>query len=135
MTRSRILYLSLLAPVIWIGLASRSPAAAQWPVFLATYTGDTLWAFMLYLLVGGAFPKWSTLRVASIVLGYAYAIEFGQLIQAPWLEEIRHTWVGSMAMGHGFVWSDFPCYTIGVLMGVGLDALGRTLSLRHHDRK
>ncbi|MCU0719798.1 MAG: hypothetical protein MUC83_08845 [Pirellula sp.] len=50
MIRTRFVYLSAATIVVIAGLASRR-YRGQLPAFLAEYTGDTLWALMLFLLV------------------------------------------------------------------------------------
>ena len=52
---------------------------------------------------------------------FCYAIEFGQLYQTPWINNLRHTLFGRLVLGEGFLWSDLFCYTIGVGIGVWLD--------------
>lgn len=116
--RNRLHYAMLAGVVIVAGLASRSPLAESWPVFLSAYAGDTLWALMLFLGVGFLFPRMRTRTVASIVLALAYGVEFSQLCQAPWLEAFRCTLPGALTVGSGFLGSDFVCYTAGCALGV-----------------
>jgi hypothetical protein len=109
----------ILIPVILIGLASRK--MAFFPPFLAAYTGDTLWALMVYLLLGILRPSAPIRQQAWIALAFSFGIEISQLVQADWLNAIRHTTLGGLVLGFGFLWSDLICYTVGVLMGVALD--------------
>jgi glycopeptide antibiotics resistance protein len=100
-----------------IGLASRHYPDLL-PHFLASYAGDTLWALLVFLLLGLLFPTMSTLKVAVIALLFSWSIEISQLYHAPWLDEIRHYQLGALILGHGFLWSDILCYTIGITTGV-----------------
>jgi hypothetical protein len=62
------------------------------PDFISTYAGDTLWALMVFLVIGLIFPslRLGLMRFVNIVL----------------------------VLGHGFLWSDLVCYSVGVAMGV-----------------
>ena len=117
MKRNRWVYFALGGVVMLLGLASR-----RWgdrlPDFIAEYAGDTLWALLVFLGVGWLRPKNSTLRVGSFALLFAYVIEVSQLYHAPWIESLRGTTVGGLILGFGFLWSDFACYTAGVLAGM-----------------
>ena len=44
-------------------------------------------------------------------------VEAGQLYKAPWLDSIRRTTLGGLALGFDFVWSDLACYAAGVCLG------------------
>jgi len=37
-----------------------------------------------------------------------------QLYHAPWLDAVRATRPGALALGQGFLWSDLACYAAGV---------------------
>lgn len=98
------------------GLASRWPAL-ELPNFLATYAGDTLWALLVFWLLGLVFVGKSSNWVATVALGFAFLIEASQLLQAPWLNSLRATLLGSLVLGHGFLWRDLLCYAVGVALG------------------
>lgn len=123
-TRSRVVYALLIAVVIALGLASRAKATQPYlPHFLSEYAGDTLWALTAFLGVGFLFSKLSTWRVAALAFGFALLVELSQLYHGPWLEAIRHTRLGGLIFGFGFLWSDVVCYAVGVLAGAGVDWL------------
>ena len=63
-------------------------------------------------------PTW---QVAACALLFSFAIEFSQLYQAPWINEIRHTRIGGLVLGFGFKASDLACYSVGVCVGVLCD--------------
>ena len=50
-----------------------------------------------------------------------YAIEGSQLCHAPWIDTIRHTRLGALVLGYGFLWSDIICYTVGAALCGGLE--------------
>ena len=38
-----------------------------------------------------------------------------------WIDSIRRTTLGGLALGHGFLWSDLACYAAGVGQGVVIE--------------
>jgi hypothetical protein len=103
--------------VLVLGLVSRR--YREWfPDFIATYTGDTLWALMVFLLIGFLFPTLSTVKVAIIALGFSFFIEISQLYHTPWLDELRQYRLVALVIGRGFLWSDLICYSVGIAIGV-----------------
>ncbi|HEX4945848.1 MAG TPA: DUF2809 domain-containing protein [Blastocatellia bacterium] len=124
--RSRLVYALLIAVVIILGLASRAKSSqAYLPPFISEYAGDTLWALTAFLGFGFLLPRLSTWRVAALTFGFAVLIEVSQLYQAPWIDALRHTRLGALILGFGFLWSDLVCYAVGVACGVGLELLHR----------
>jgi hypothetical protein len=105
-----------------LGLASRK-FSYLFPPFIAEYSGDTLWALMVYFLIGFIFAEYSIIQVAIISLAFSFLIEFSQLYQAGWLNAIRDTRVGGLVLGYGFLWTDLVCYTAGVFTGMIFDIL------------
>jgi hypothetical protein len=120
MRRSRFVYFVLSAVVLALGLASRRYAAVL-PVFVGRYAGDTLWALMVFVGIGLLAPLWSTFRLNVTALAVSYSVEISQLYHGPWIESVRHTWLGGLVLGYGFLWSDIACYTVGVALGALLD--------------
>jgi len=116
-TRNRLVYLLLIFVVTGLGLASRRYPEIL-PNFVATYAGDTLWALLVFLLIGLIFPTLSPLKIAMIALSFAFAIELSQLYQAPWINEIRQYRIVALVLGRGFLWSDLLCYSVGVTTGL-----------------
>lgn len=124
--RNRIGYFIAFCAVIALGLGARKYAA--WlPKFVADYAGDTLWALMVFVGLGFFFPRWSSLRVAVVALLFSFAVELSQLYHAPWINSVRHTRIGGLVLGFGFLWSDLLCYTVGVATGWLIE---RMLALR-----
>lgn len=118
--RSRLLTTLGIAAVIALGLASR-----RWPwllpAWLGKYPGDALWATMVFFCWAWVLPAASTLRLAALALGTAWLVEFSQLVHTPWLDAIRQTTPGHLALGSTFTWVDLPAYAVGVLLGVAVD--------------
>jgi Protein of unknown function (DUF2809) len=126
--RSRAGSLVLAATVVALGLASRR-FRGELPALVGEYAGDVLWAAMVFLLISAGWPGASTRRVAAGAAVFALAVELGQLYHAPWIEAVRHTRLGGLVLGFGFLWSDLVCYAVGIALAVALD---RWL-LRRHD--
>ena len=129
MKRSRITYPIAVIVVVILGLSSRRYSRVL-PDFLASYAGDTLWALMAFLGIGALFPRWSTVRVCVTSLLFAFAIELSQLYHSPWVDQIRHTRVGGLILGYGFLWSDLLCYGVGITIGYILELLLKRVTAR-----
>lgn len=115
-------YVVLVILSVFLGLLSRSHGDYL-PEFLSAYAGDTLWASMVFFLCCLALRKHTTRVVAGCALCFCFVVEFSQLYQALWINELRATTLGALVLGHGFLWSDLICYSLGVALGVGLDRL------------
>ena len=102
------------------GLASRR--FPEWlPAFIGKYPGDALWALMVFFGFAALFPRWASLRVAALALGFSFAIEILKLWQAPWLVAVRHNVIGQLIFGHAFSWQNLVAYTLGVALGLGIE--------------
>ena len=119
-SRNRAVYAVLVAATIVVGLASRRFGHAL-PAFVADYLPDALYALMAFWLAGLLLPRTGTARVALAAVCFCYAIEMSQLYQAPWINAVRHTTLGGLVLGFGFLWSDIVCYSVGVLFGAGCE--------------
>lgn len=117
----RWIYLTVTFVIILAGLASRKYGNAL-PKFIAEYIGNTLWAAMVYWGLRFLFPSASILKVAAISLLFSYCIEISQLYQVDWANAIRNTTLGALVFGHGFLWSDMICYTVGVMLSATVDS-------------
>ena len=97
------------------------------PDLLNTYLGDALWALMIFLAFGFIFREMKTKSVAIIGILFCYLIESSQLYHANWIDTIRNTTIGGLALGYGFLWSDLLAYTIGIGVGVTIEILIRAI--------
>ena len=118
--RPKAQYLIVLGATILLGLASRRFPSA-FPAVVARYGGDALWAGMVFLLVVLIRPRISTQWAALIALGLSLSVELSQLYHAPWIDAIRATRFGGLALGQGFLWSDLVSYATGVAIMAALD--------------
>lgn len=105
MKNKRWIYLAIISAIIVLGLASRKHGDIL-PEFIAEYSGDTLWAAMVYCGIRFLFPSLSILKTIVISLLFSYCIEISQLYQADWANTVRNTTLGALIFGHGFLWSD-----------------------------
>lgn len=109
----------------FIGLESRRNRDVL-PAFLAEYSGDTLWALTLFLLVSTLTVGQPILVRAALSLAIAFLVEISQLYHAPWIDWIRDTTLGGLALGFGFLWTDLVCYSVGIGLGASTEwGLGR----------
>ena len=114
--RNRIVYFLLTMLAISFGLFSRK-IAYQLPEQVNLYLGDSLWALMIFLITGFIFNKVSTIKAAIIALSFCYLIEISQLYHAGWIEHIRHTTLGGLILGYGFLCSDI----LAIRLALGLE--------------
>ena len=121
MRRNRILYLILTIITIILGLLSRKVQGL--PQIISSYSGDALWALMVFFLFSFLFNKKSTIFILVISIIFSYGIEISQLYHAPWIDSIRATTLGGLILGFGFLWSDLVCYTIGIIIGIIIDII------------
>jgi hypothetical protein len=111
--RNRVIYSLAVLGVVGLGLATRE---AHLKSMLGKYPGDALWATMLYLGLGILMPRMRPRRLALVTLLAAYGVEFSQMIQEPWLREIRRTRLGHLVLGSTFHWPDLIAYSVGVAL-------------------
>jgi hypothetical protein len=117
MKNTRFTYFILFVITIILGLLSRRIAGI--PLFI----GDVLWATMVYWMLRFIFISRSTKFAILASLLFCYGIEFSQLYQAPWINNIRDTFIGELILGKVFLWGDMLSYTGGVAIGVLLEML------------
>ena len=115
--RNRLFYLLMAVIVIFLGLLSRR-ITGYLPEVVNLVLGDSLWALMVYLLMGMVFINWSVRKVAVFGLAFCFMIELSQLYHEPWIDKIRSTTLGGLVLGYGFLWSDLVAYAIGIGIGI-----------------
>lgn len=112
--------LAATALVVALGLASRK-MPGLFPAALGKYPGDALWALMVFCIAATLRPAASTAWLAGMALGISFVVETSQLYHAPWIDGIRSTTIGHLALGSAFGWLDLAAYTVGVAAGAGID--------------
>ncbi|MBT1452022.1 DUF2809 domain-containing protein [Glaciecola sp. XM2] len=118
--RASIIYSLAIGITILLGLLSRSSFVAP-SSFVHLYVGDALWACLIYWGVCFLRPSLQVAAQALFALVFCFCIEFSQLYQAQWINDIRHTTLGGLILGFGFKVSDLFAYLIGVLLGAYLN--------------
>jgi glycopeptide antibiotics resistance protein len=114
MPRNRLTYFLLILITLVVGLFSRSGYV---PEPITPYAGDILYTTMYFFAIGWLFPTMSARKVAASSILLCFGIEVLQLYQADWIENIRAYKLGGLILGHGFLWSDLLCYSIGGGLG------------------
>lgn len=112
----RIIYVAATASAILLGLASRE-WPALFPSMLGKYPGDAFWAMMVFFALRALMPTARIRTHVLLALGIAYAVEFGQLYQAAWINAFRATSLGHLALGQWFGWMDLCAYAVGIGLG------------------
>ena len=110
--QAKISYFFITITVLLTGLASRRFSVAG--SFIHDYLGDALWAAMIYCGMRCLFTRMSRQNTAIAALSFCFFIELTQLNQSEWLNTLRHSTLGGLVLGAGFLWSDVLMYTIGV---------------------
>ena len=118
--RSRWLIAILALLVIAVGLASRR-GLVQFPAVLGNYPGDALWAWVVLLCVAWVRPAITRGRLVGVSLVVAFAIEFLQIYQAPWMQALRANKLAYLVLGNGFDPLDLLAYVVGITLGAVVD--------------
>lgn len=133
MLKIRLAYAIAAAVVIVAGLASRK-YRLELPLILGEYGGDTLWALMVFLLISVVMPGNPLKMRATAALIISFFVEFSQLYQASWIVSIRQTKLGGLILGHGFLWTDFICYFVGIVIGAFSESILCVLKSKYPKR-
>ncbi|MBS3020384.1 hypothetical protein DJFAAGMI_03145 [Comamonas sp. PE63] len=120
--RSRTGLTLLIGAVIAIGLASRR-GYVPFPAVLGNYPGDALWAWVVLLCVAWLRPAITRGKLMAWSLVIAFAIEFLQLYQAPWMQALRANKLAYLVLGNGFDPLDLLAYVVGIGVGAMVDRL------------
>lgn len=103
--------------VIALGLASRK-FPDLFPAALGKYPGDALWTMMVFFGLAVMAPRMTIARLTLWALAISYAVEFGQLYQAPWIVAVRAHPLGHLVLGTAFGWMDLVAYTAGAVVAM-----------------
>lgn len=116
----RIAYLIAIVITILLGLCSRKWSILL-PSFVAQNAGDMLWAMMVYFGFRLLLVSKSTLTAIWLSFFFSFGIEFSQLYQEDWINQIRGTTLGALILGKGFLAEDLVRYTVGIIVASVLD--------------
>ena len=109
----RLKYACTVFILIILGISSRK-FTSQLPFFIADNAGDILWASMVYFVFRSLFINKSLPWAFAGSLTFSFLIECSQLYQADWINVIRHTTLGALILGKGFLLIDLFRYFLGI---------------------
>lgn len=127
----RIAYVITIIITIFLGLASRKWSLFL-PLFVAQNAGDVLWAIMVYFGFRFLLVRKSTLVAILLSFLFSFSIEFSQLYQEDWINQIRTTMLGALILGKGFLTEDLIRYTAGIIFAAVLDKISLKFILHNY---
>tara|TARA_R110002126_G_scaffold82806_4_gene202609 strand:+ start:6284 stop:6691 length:408 start_codon:yes stop_codon:yes gene_type:complete len=122
-TRSRLYVFLALVLTIALGLASRS-TSTNVPGFFAVHAGDALWTVALWLSLALVRPDARSFVLTILALGISFLVEISQLWHPDWLDALRSTTFGALALGTDWDALDPARYVAGALLVVTVDRIG-----------
>ena len=111
----KIIYLLLFVFCTWLAITTRTHSQWFHPL-IAEYGGDVVWAGMFLFFMRIFFSRMKLWKLALICYALGVADEVLQLYHVPWIESVRHTRIGGLILGFGFLWSDIICYAVGIVI-------------------
>src|ERR1017187_341105 len=72
----------------------RSVSAGSPYIVLSLLVREVVWTHL---------PRASTRTIAILAMSFSVAVEISQLYHAPWIDSIRHTNLGGLVLGFGFL--------------------------------
>ncbi|NHN28253.1 ribosomal maturation YjgA family protein [Paenibacillus agricola] len=123
MLKARSLYIFSIVTLILLGMGSRQFPEAL-PAFIVHHAGDVCWASMIYYVFRFIYLDKPRLFALLISMLFCSAIEFSQLYQAVWINDIRQTILGALILGKGFLTIDLIRYAVGLMIAVWIDYYG-----------
>ena len=123
MKTNQFMYFIAIFLCIILGLASRMYSSNLSPL-IAHNAGDALWAMMVYFGFRFLLVQKNMRTAITLSLLFSFGIEFSQLYQSDWINQIRNTTIGALILGKGFLLIDLVRYTIGILLAAFVDLLG-----------
>ncbi|MGE7915793.1 DUF2809 domain-containing protein [Lysinibacillus xylanilyticus] len=126
----RIAYLIAIVITILLGLASR-----KWShlllSFVAQNAGDVLWAMMVYFGFRLLLVRKNILTAIVLSFLFSFSVEFSQLYQEDWINQIRGTSLGALVLGKGFLAVDLIRYTAGIIIATVFDKLALKIVIQY----
>jgi len=118
--RARLTFGALALGTIGIGLfvhwyGTMLPAAAR------DVLGDALWAMMIVWLIGAVVPNEPVALRAAAALIICWMVEASQAYHSQFLDGLRQTIIGALALGTDFGFRDLGAYALGVAAALGLE--------------
>jgi glycopeptide antibiotics resistance protein len=119
-SKLRLAYLVAVIVCILLGLGSRTYSYLLL-FFLAENAGDVLWAMMVYFMFRHFLIEKGLHRAVLYSFLFSFGIEFSQLYQELWINNIRGTLLGGLILGRGFLEVDLIRYTFGIMIASTID--------------
>lgn len=120
--KSRMAYVLAVFISIILGLVSRK-FGQMLPLFVAENAGDMIWAMMIYFGFRLLLVHKSMLTAIVLSFLFCFCIEFSQLYQATWINQLRSTVLGGLVLGKGFLTIDLLRYSVGIILAATLDRI------------
>lgn len=121
-------FVAAAAVAVVVGLVSRQVA------WVPSWVGDALWATTAYFVVSAVATRARWWLRGVVALAFSFVVEISQLYHQPWIDQIRHTTLGHLALGTTFTWTDLVAYTAGVALGIAVTPQHGCLACRAHAR-
>jgi hypothetical protein len=113
--RNRVVYAGLIVIAAGLGVHARHYGELL-PEYVADYAPQALWPMAVFAAVGLVFRSAASWQVASAAFLIAALFEFSELCHEPWIDSLRGTPLGALALGTEFLNTDLVCYAFGVFM-------------------
>jgi len=88
--------------------------------FVRPFLGDFLVVILIYCCIKSFF-KVKSLKLAMVVLLFAFIIEISQYFQLIQLLHLERYFLAKLILGTTFEWLDFAAYTAGIALIIGLE--------------
>jgi hypothetical protein len=115
--RNRIISAGLIVIAAWFGVHVRR-YEELFPDLVAGYAPEILWAMAVFATIGLILPAAPSWQVATGAFAITALFELSQLYHQPWIDALRGTPLGALALGSDFLLPDLTCYAVGVLLGL-----------------
>ena len=125
--RNRILSAGLIVIAAWFGVHARRYGDVL-PDVVAGYAPEVFWAMAVFATIGLIFPAAASWQVAVGAYVFTTGFEYSRLYHGPWIDALRGTPLGVLALGSDFLIPDLTCYAFGVLARLADRALDPELN-------
>lgn len=115
----KIIKIFLIIILIPIGLLTKVYSGVG-SEFVTNYIGGVIYVVFFIVLASLVFPKANWLKISLIVFGITCLLEFSQLIQVSFLNNLRKYFIIRALIGSVFNVLDFVFYFIGAFLGFGI---------------
>jgi hypothetical protein len=119
---TKIIKIFLIIILIPIGLLTKVYSGVG-SEFVTNYIGGVIYVVFFIVLASLVFPEANWLKISLIVFGITCLLEFSQLIQVSFLNNLRKYFIIRALIGSVFNVLDFVFYFIGAFLGFGILSL------------